>query len=165
MNPMTYLEKWDLSLPISSTKARRRREEMLKQCAKVPGWQGKIKMLVMAEHHVCRFLWELHHRGKMPEDRFCWLVDQVLFRFAEARVPSAVAITLLEMTLGPMPPMRVDYKVEKASGVWEKYEGIIQERAAKEEEKQKRAAKGKEKEQQKPSESPPATFADVASKK
>ncbi|KAK7942527.1 uncharacterized protein PG986_011640 [Apiospora aurea] len=122
-------------------------------------------MLVIAEHHVCRFLWELHHRGKMPEDRFCWLVDQVLFRYAEARPQPNVSMAVLAEILGPMPSMRVNYKVEKPSGVWEKYEGIMQERSAKEKEKQQRAAKGNEKEQQKSPSSPPASFADVASKK
>ncbi|KAK8084395.1 hypothetical protein PG997_005666 [Apiospora hydei] len=143
----------------------RRREEMLRQCAKIRDWEGKIKLLVIAEHHVCRFLWELHHRGKMPEDRFCWLVDQVLFRYAEARPQPIVSMAVLSEILGPMPSMRVDYKVEKPSGVWEKYEGTMQERSAKEKEKQQRAAKGKEKEQPKSSTSPPASFADVASKK
>ncbi|KAK7932607.1 hypothetical protein PG985_003319 [Apiospora marii] len=139
MDPITALKHWDLSLAVSSTKARRRREQMLRYCGQVPGWEGKIKMLARAEHHVCRFLWELHHRGKFPEDRFCWLVDQVLFRFAEARLQSPTAILILGKVLGEMPPMRVDYNVEEPSGVWEKYERILQERTGKkkpEEEKQ-----------------------------
>ncbi|KAK8097739.1 uncharacterized protein PG998_013225 [Apiospora kogelbergensis] len=87
MDPLTKFDTWDLSLPISSTKARRRREEIVRLCARVdPGWEGKIKMVVTAEHNVCRFLWELHHHGKMPEDRFCWLVDQVIFRYTETRL-------------------------------------------------------------------------------
>lgn len=54
---------------------------------------------------MCRFLQELHHRGKFPEDRFCWLVDQVLYRFAEARLQSqpAVAVLILQDILGEMP--------------------------------------------------------------
>ncbi|KAK7917558.1 hypothetical protein PG985_011166 [Apiospora marii] len=69
MDPSTVLKKWDLSLAISSTKARRRREEMLRYCGQVPGWEGKIKRLVRAEHHVCRFLLKLHHRGRAEAER------------------------------------------------------------------------------------------------
>ncbi|KAK8068876.1 hypothetical protein PG994_005492 [Apiospora phragmitis] len=155
MDLTTYLDKWDNPLPISSTKARRRREEMVRHCANVPGWEGKIKMIVTAEHHVCRFLWELHHHGKIPENRFNWLVDQVLFRFAEARVQPGVTMAMLAEILGPMPPMRVDYKVEKPSGVWDKYEGIMLERTARE----------KEKQQQQKSESPSASAATAAPQK
>lgn len=138
MDPITYFDKWDLSQPISSTKARRRREEMVRHCSKIPGWEGKIRMIVNAEHHVCRFLWELHHRGKIPEDRFCWLVDQVLYRFAEARLQSNVTIIMLNEILGEMPPMRVDYEASKHSLVWEKYELILQQRTAMEKETKQR---------------------------
>lgn len=105
---------------------------MLGYCALVPGWEGRIKMVVKAEHHVCWFLWELHHRGKFPEDRFCWLVDQVLYRFGEAQLQSPFAILKLQDILGEMPPLRVDYNVEKPSGVWKKYEGILKGSTAKE---------------------------------
>lgn len=138
MDPLTKFDTWDLSLPISSTKARRRREEIVRLCARVdPGWEGKIKMVVTAEHNVCRFLWELHHHGKMPEDRFCWLVDQVIFRYTETRLRTqpgggAVHLSMLLAILGDMPPMRVDYEVEKQSGTWEKYEAIMKQRMAKE---------------------------------
>lgn len=46
---------------------------------------------------------------------------------------------MLSDLLGEMPPMRVDYKVEKPSGVWDKYEGILRDRTAKEKEKKQRS--------------------------
>ncbi|KAK8103079.1 hypothetical protein PG984_016225 [Apiospora sp. TS-2023a] len=58
--------------------------------------------------------------------------------------------------VGEMPPMRVDYKVEKPNVVWEKYEGIIQHRTAKEKEKEKK---------QRSLDSPSTLAAPAASKK
>ncbi|KAK6846361.1 hypothetical protein PG987_001549 [Apiospora arundinis] len=143
MDPSTSFDKWELSQPISSTKARRRRDEIVRMCAKVdPAWRGKNHMVAVAEHHVCRFLWELHHHDKMPEDRFCWLVDQVMFRYTETRLLAergggSVNIAILQGILGKMPPSRVDYSTEKHSGVWEKYEALMKKKMAPEKSDQK----------------------------
>ncbi|KAK7930979.1 hypothetical protein PG985_001691 [Apiospora marii] len=52
MDPSTVPKKWDLSLSIQSTKARCRREEMLRYCGQVPVLHRFAQAPRGAEHHV-----------------------------------------------------------------------------------------------------------------
>ncbi|KAK7998480.1 hypothetical protein PG991_014959, partial [Apiospora marii] len=100
MDRSTIVDVWEIPSPSLCETARLRREQMLVIAATVKEWPGNQIKVAASEQHVCRFLWELHHRGPIPEDHFCWLVDQVVDRWIEARKPGVKVVKKAAETLG-----------------------------------------------------------------
>lgn len=128
MDSSTRVDMWEAPAPSKCIKAKLRREQMLGIAAAIKEWPGNVDMIFRSEYHVCRFLWELHHRGPIPEDHFCWSVDQVVYRWIEARAPDADIVKKAFGTLGAAPSTRMNELTDLGSTVWARYETILSDR-------------------------------------
>ncbi|KAK7920506.1 hypothetical protein PG985_008528 [Apiospora marii] len=128
MDRSTIVDEWEIPSPSLCEKARLRREQMLGIAATVKGWRGDQVEIAASELHVCRFLWELHHRGPIPEDHFCWLVDQRIYRWIEWRPSNGNIVKKAAEILGTAPSTLMKDPTDLSSPVWARYEAIMVER-------------------------------------